>query len=111
MWNIPNEKRLAKIPTLYETEEIPLKEKLVYLHFFLGSSDWYVMEYDQKDTFFGFVILNSDYQMAEWGYINFSELKAIKVNGWLEIDCELEEHWKIRKAGEIDNIRKARNWK
>jgi len=46
MWNLPNEKSLRKIPRLYETEDIEVMEKLIYLHFFLGSSDWFVAEFD-----------------------------------------------------------------
>lgn len=105
MYNEPSQGRLDKIPKLYETEEIPLKEKLVYLHFFIGDCDWYIAEYDGNDLFWGYAILNGDYQMAEWGYISFSELKAIKVQGWLEIDCELEDLWRVRKAGTIEKIK------
>lgn len=109
MWNEPSKERLANIPRLYETEHIPLKEKLVYIHFFLGGSDWFGCEFDGQ-RFFGFVILNSDFDMAEWGYFDFEELKSIKLNGWLEVDCEKEEFWKVRKAFEIENIRKACGW-
>ena len=111
MWNIPTMTRLSKIPKLYETEIIPLQDKLIYLHFFIGGCDWYIAEYDGDDLFWGFAILNSDFQNAEWGYISLSELKSIKVGGWLEIDCELEEFWKVRKASEIEKIRKAHGWK
>jgi hypothetical protein len=111
MWNIPTKQRLAKIPPLYKTEDIPLCEKMIYLHFFLGGCDWYIAEYDGKDTFFGFAILNNDLQMAEWGYISFSELKSIKVRGWIEVDCELHEFWKVRKACEIEKIRKTCSWR
>jgi hypothetical protein len=105
MWNEPSAERLAKIPRLYETERIPLKEKLIYLHFFIGGCDWYVAEYDGEDLFWGYAILNDDHQCAEWGYISFRELKEIKVAGWMEIDCELEEHWHVRRASEIKRIR------
>ena len=91
MWNTPTEDRLSKIPRLYETEHTPLQEKLIHLHFFLGGCDWYVAEYDGEDIFWGFAILNNDFQNAEWGYISFSELKSIRVGGWQKIDCELEE--------------------
>ena len=111
MWNEPTKERLAKIPKLYETEDIPLQDKDIYLHFFIGSCDWYIAEYDGKDLFWGFAILNNDLQMAEWGYISLGELKSIKVDGWLEVDCELEETWKVRKASEIDKIRIAHSWK
>ena len=110
MWNIPSKEGLAKIPKLYETENISPKDKLIYLHFFLGGCDWYIAEYDGEDTFFVFAILNNDLQNAEWGYISFRELKEIKLNGWLEIDCETEEVWQVRKASEIEKIRIAHGW-
>jgi hypothetical protein len=95
--------RLKRIPKLYETEHVPLSEKLIFLHFFLFGCDWYVSEYDGDDFFLGFVILNTDIQNAEWGYFSFSELRAIKF-GRMEIDCELEAFWKIRSASEVDKI-------
>ena len=111
MWNTPTEDRLTRIPRLYETEHTPLQEKLIYLHFFIGCCDWYIAEFDGEDLFGGFAILKDDLQNAEWGYISFSELKSIRVDGLLEIDCELVEFWKIRKASEIEKIRKAHEWK
>ena len=104
MWNEPSKERLAQIPRLYETEHIPLKEKLIHLHFFIAGCDWYIAEYDGNNLFWGFGILNNDLQNAEWGYISFSELKALKLK-WLEVDCETEEVWQIRKASEIDKIK------
>ena len=110
MWNIPSKERLAKIPKLYETEKTPLKDKLIYLHFFIGACDWYIAEFDGEDLFWGFAILNNDFQNAEWGYISFKELKEIKMDGWLEIDCEIDDVWKVRKASEIKKIRIAQGW-
>ena len=110
MWNIPNKERLEKLPKLYETENIPLKDKIIHLHFFIGGCDWYIAEYDGADLFFGFAILNNDYEMAEWGYVSFSELKTIKIDGWIEIDCEVEEFWQVRRAIEIEKIRIAHGW-
>ena len=102
MWNIPSTTRLNKIPRLYETENIPLGDKLIYLHFFIGGCDWYIAEFDGEDLFWGFARLN-DIQNAEWGYICFSELRNINIGG-LEIDCELEDYWKVRKSSEIQRI-------
>jgi hypothetical protein len=109
MWNEPSKERLAKIPKLYETENIRLQDKLIHLHFFIGACDWYIAEYDGQDLFWGFAILNDDYEMAEWGYISFGELKSITVNG-TEIDCEIEGAWKVRRAVEINKIRIANVW-
>ena len=89
MWNIPLQEQLNRIPRLYETENIPTEKKLIYLHFFIGGCDWYVAEYDGENLFFGFAILNNDYDMAEWGYISFAELQSINVQG-IEIECETD---------------------
>jgi len=49
MWNLPTIGRLKQIPELYETENTPLKDKLIYLHFFIGACDWYIAEFDHQD--------------------------------------------------------------
>ena len=110
MWNAPTMYRLSQIPKLYETDELSIEEKLIYLHFFLAGSDWFVAEFDGTDTFFGFVILNGDLRNAEWGYFSFSELKHIKVRCLMEVDCELESHWKIRPASQVEKIAQVYGW-
>lgn len=104
MWNEPSPQRLARIPRLYETEHVPIEDKLIHLHFFIGGCDWFIAEYDGGDLFFGYAVLNGDYDNAEWGYVSFSELKAVKV-GFLEVDCETESVWQVRRAAEIPAIR------
>jgi len=84
MWNKPTKEQLSKIPKLYETEKIPLNDKIIHLHFFIGGSDWYIAEYDGNDLFWGFAILNQDSEMAEWSYCSFNELKSIRI-GFTEI--------------------------
>ena len=103
MWNEPSAARLERIPRLYETENTPLKDKLIYLHFFIGGCDWYITEFDGEDTFFGYAILNHDYQNAEWGYISFRELKEIKI-AWVEVDCETEDIWTVKRTSEVPDI-------
>jgi hypothetical protein len=110
VWNEPSKSRLARIPKLYETEDTPLKEKRICLHFFVGGCDWYIAEYDGEDLFWGFAILNGDYDNAEWGYVSFAELRSVKVAGWVEVDCETEDAWTVRKASEIPKIRVANGW-
>lgn len=104
MWNIPTPEKLAEIPRLYANEKTSLKNTLIYLHFFIDGSDWYIAEYDGDDIFWGYAILNGDQHNAEWGYISFSELKEIKIQGCIEIDNDL--HWQVRKASEVDKITK-----
>jgi hypothetical protein len=103
MWNRPTQKQLAKIPKLYATEDVPFKDKKIYMHFFVAGCDWYISESDGNDMLFGFAILNSDLYNAEWGYVSFRELLDLKIGGFLEVDREI--HWKVQKAGEIDRIK------
>ncbi len=49
----------------------------------------------------GSKILNGDFANAEWENFSFAELKEIKVNGWCEIDCELEDCWAVKRFSEI----------
>jgi len=105
MWNKPSEKELKSLPSLYATERIPLEEKIIHMHFFLGGCDWYCVEYDPQDQmFFAFVILNNDYDMAEWGYVSFRELCELSLH-FLEVDRDL--YFKPTKAKDIERIRKA----
>ena len=101
MWNIPCKELLDKIPRLYQTEETPLAEKIIHLHFFIGGCDWFIAEYDGDDLFWGFANLN-DEQNAEWGYTSFSELKSFSING-VEVDCDL--YWKVRPAKQVPLIK------
>lgn len=104
MWNKPTQTRLEKVPRLFETEPVPMKEKTIHLHFFMGGCDWYVVEFDGEDTFFGYVILNGDHQNAEWGYFSFQELSNLKI-GWLEVDCEIEEVWRDVQVQDVEQIK------
>ena len=97
MWNKPNKEELAQIPALYETDHIDCKDKIIRMHFFIGGCDWYVAEFDGKDTFFGFANLN-DPQNAEWGYFTFSELNAINIKG-IQVDRDLR--WQPKRFSEI----------
>ena len=104
MWNslLPAEIIKFGIPGLYETERVPLEEKMIYLHFFLGSADWYMAEYSPvDDLFFGYANLG-DPQMAEWGYISHQELRDIKIGPGIEVDRD--RHWTPKKACDIEAI-------
>jgi len=101
MWCIPDQKRLDAIPKLYSTEDIPFKDTLIYLHFFIFGCDWYVAEFDGIDTLFGYAVINGDLELAEWGYFSFAELRNINIGGF-EVDCESDLFWKIKPFGEIN---------
>ena len=70
---------VEKIPMLGETDTEKYDGKHpLSLHFFAGGSDWYITEWDRREQFFGYVILNDDVQMSEWGYISTAELEAVE---------------------------------
>ena len=128
MYNVPSKEELAKIPKLYSTENIPLKDKIIHMHFFLCDSDWYIAEYDGKDTFFGFACINGWKDLAEWGYISFSELKDLKVNvpinihdiksrtdsgtesAFIPIEVDRNLYFKPPKSSKIHLIRECNAW-
>ena len=103
MWNEPSREELEKLPRLYETDQIPLEDKIIQMHLFLGGSDWYLAEYSPEERlFFGYAILNKDYQNAEWGYISYDELRELRTQEGFEIDRDL--HWKPALASKIPCI-------
>ena len=105
MWNEPTEQQFAELPKLYETEETPIKDKIIHMHLFIFSTDWYIVEYDPATKrAWGFVILSGDYLNAEWGYFSLVELEDVKIFG-VQVDRDL--HWKVRNASEVDKIVKA----
>jgi len=77
----------AKIPKLYETENIRVEDKVIYQKWEIKNINfyWLIAEYDEKQELaFGYANLNDDY-FAEWGYISIRELKdngAQQAEGW-----------------------------
>jgi hypothetical protein len=106
MWNKPSRKQLESLPKLGANDKkgLSLGDIKILLHFFIGGCDWYIAEYDGKDLFFGFAILNDDKPNAEWGYISFEELKKLKIYGTFEVDCEDERWFEPQAAKNIEKI-------
>jgi len=84
-----------KIPPLYAQQNI--KDPIVYAKYFMPGSHWtwYVLEFDGKDTFFGYV--DGDYQ--ELGYFSLSELEGIR--GPLGLKVERDLYWKPKPLSEV----------
>lgn len=100
---IPSPEKLANvIPAMYSTENVPLAEKEVKAHLFIGSADWYLVEYNKdEDLGFGYANLGDD-AMSEWGYISLEELRSVKIHGLFSV--EFDKHWKAVKAKDINKI-------
>jgi len=86
---------IADMPKTYETEGMG-DDAPVTLHYFLGGSDWWIIEKDMLDEqlqAFGFACLNGDKQNAELGYISIVDI--IKYGG------ELDLYYKPEKIGDL----------
>jgi hypothetical protein len=79
---------LKKLPALYETENIPLEEKIAVVKFFTPDAQWtwYAVEYNPKqELFWGLV----DGQEKEWGYFTLGQLKSVRGKLGLSIERDL----------------------
>lgn len=87
-----------KLPPLYSVEN--KKDPKVLCKFFLPFSKWtwYVLEFDGKDTFFGYVV--GDF--PELGYFSLMELKEIE--GPYGTGVERDMYFKPCKLSEIKKI-------
>lgn len=83
-------KDLSFLPALYLTNRMPFIDRLLYLHFFLLNIDWYVMEFDGKDTFYGVITLHGKHTMIEWGYFSFTGLANAVLYG---VKTTWDERW------------------
>ncbi|MEM3871133.1 MAG: DUF2958 domain-containing protein [Nitrososphaeria archaeon] len=85
---------MGKIPKLYETENIPFEEKIIYRRYWIRELGyyWLIAELDEESNIaFGYANLNND-DFAEWGYIDLNEL--------LSIGAKLDESWRPCKYKE-----------
>lgn len=78
----------AKIPKLYETERIALREKVAYTKLFhpISNWTWYIIEYDGTDTCFGLVVGHE----TEFGYFSLRELSSV----WVGLAIERDLHFR-----------------
>lgn len=60
-----------------------------FIHYFIGSSDWYVCEVDEDNVGFGYAILNGDIQNAEYGYIDLNEVTTLTLNGFIQTELDI----------------------
>ncbi len=110
----PTPKELARLPRLYATESVPLGERVIWLHYFAGACNWWLVEYDPAERrAFGYVCLG-DPTCAEWGYVSLDELEAIHTSGrWLTVDqglahvlpptvVERDLWWTLKRVREAD---------
>jgi hypothetical protein len=70
---------LASLPKLFSTEGTLSNDKIIHLHYFMGSADWWIAEVDPENLLaFGYACLG-DPQGAEWGYVDLAELGVVSI--------------------------------
>lgn len=69
----------AKMARLGETDSVPFEDKDIWLHFFrLGSgSHWMAAESNGRGLFFGCVVLDGDFNNAEWRFFTTAEMWGV----------------------------------
>jgi len=79
-----------KFPELYANEHKKPEEVEIIAKFFnpCGAATWWATEFNQEDTFFGYVNLGDD-MCAELGYFSLSELESIRLPFGLRIERDL----------------------
>ncbi|MHC5795344.1 DUF2958 domain-containing protein [Lacisediminihabitans sp. FW035] len=71
---------IADIPALYAGENIPMLDKIIWAHYYLGNSEWWLIELDPEQfVCFGFACLAGDDGNAEFGNFSLFELESLAV--------------------------------
>lgn len=80
---------IRTIPALYATENVPIKDKVIHAHYFVGGCDWYIAELDRETgDAFGYCDVGQGY--AEWGYSNLVEMERTLAFELLPIERDLD---------------------
>lgn len=84
-----------KLPKLGTSEK--LKDATAQIKFFTpwGRWTWYGIEFDGKDTFFGYVVGN----YKEYGYFSLKELQSVK--GPVGLKIERDRYFKPTKMSQV----------
>ena len=90
---------VSTMPKTGETDGKGL-DALVYLHYFTGGCDWYILETDigvegesnNQEQAFGYVNLSDDYN-PEFGYISLPEI--------FSVGAELDLHWTPKSVKDV----------
>lgn len=115
---LPTDEALSAIPGAYGSENIPVENKTIWLHYFSAASDHYLAEvwyepgqegeHGQESEpgqwmAFGYARLAAFPEGAEWGYINLDELEQLRVEDprGLPVMVERDLGWEPKKFSEI----------
>lgn len=95
------DKRIREMPHTYQTGAIASEDKIVHLHYFLGSVDAWIVEKDmycdrgspQLQAYGKATLFGEGIDGAEWGYISIRE--------YIDNNVELDLYWEPRAIKDI----------
>ena len=95
---------IEHLPKLYETEDTPVGDTVVFAHYFTAGADWYIAELDpESGVMFGHCDLGLGF--PEWGYVRIQELAELRGNFGLPVERELD--FMPRTARELGLVKEA----
>ena len=67
------------MPRIGETDDVSFEGKDIWLHFFRLESDshWMAAESDGRGLYFGYVVLDGDFNNAEWRFFTTAEMWGV----------------------------------
>lgn len=77
----PTDAERASIPSLYETEDTPLDDKIAHARYFVrnGFGEWYIFELEQGEETRKLAFAMCDLGYRELGYVDLVALESLRV--------------------------------
>ena len=67
---------LDKMPRPHEARDKSAADRFIHLHFSWGDIEYYAVEYDGEDTFYGYVDYHDPINEPEWNSFHFQNSKT-----------------------------------
>lgn len=93
---------IQRMPVTYQQANSG-SDAIVFLHYFLGPFDWYILEKDVDGGVlqaFGYTLTHGDTSQGEVGYICIEEITRQ--------GAEIDLHWTPKRLGDVQNPRPGR---
>jgi len=94
------------IPELYETEDVPLAQKVVHEHFFVrgGTGEWHVFEVESSSATSCIAFAMCDLGTPELGYVDLVALESLRIDrpGLPPIVVERDVNWQPRPWSKVE---------
>lgn len=100
MWNKPFQEELSALPRPKATLPLEEPERIIRMHFYLGTRHWYVAAYEPASSmFFGYVVDDRELPRATWTYFRLDDLLRARANNGFEVDRSMS--WRPCRASSV----------